>query len=254
MDSNTTKRMSPKFVGLVCIALLSACSTPKSPGDKYGNTEYDPIEPLNRAIFQFNYAVDGVIVKPLTEGYEAIMPAKGQEMVSNAVDNIKEPTTIVNSILQADARNTFSALWRFVINSTVGVGGLFDAATAVGLKERATGLGDTMAIYGADSGAYVVLPFFGPTSVRDGIGFAGDVFSAPVTYADNAVLYSVAGVKTIDTRHRNMKVLNDIYNNSLDPYVSMRSIYTQHRSAAVKTAIKARNESLDLSKKQCHKD
>ncbi len=244
---NKLKKISTFMAVALCAGMLSACATPK--GSENSEVSYDPIEPVNRGIFQFNYAVDSVIIKPISQGYGAVMPKRGKVMVSNFVSNIKEPVTFANSILQADANNSFCTLWRFLINSTVGVGGLFDAASEIGLKNRETGLGDTFAIYGADTGPYLMIPIFGPSSVRDGLGRLGDVFMDPISYTNNPIFYSVIAVKTIEARERNMKLLNDIYN-SIDPYTTMRSVYTQYRAKAVKNAIAQRNKSLEAAKNQ----
>ncbi len=245
---NSLKKVSRLVTVIFCVGLLSACATPKNSTN--GEIDSDPLEPMNRGIFQFNYVVDGVIIKPIAVGYDAVMPQRGQIMVSNFVSNIKEPVTFVNSVLQTDPQNSFCTLWRFMLNSTVGVGGLFDVAGEVGLKNRETGLGDTFAIYGADAGPYIIIPILGPSNVRDGLGRLGDVFIDPVSYTDNAVFYSVVGVKTIEARDRNMKVLDDIYNTSIDPYSTMRSAYNQYRAAGIKNAIKARKKSLDSARNQ----
>ncbi|MEK6745828.1 MAG: VacJ family lipoprotein [Pseudomonadota bacterium] len=246
--AENTLKMFGKFVAVAfCAGMLSACTTPVPSANS--ETTHDPIEPLNRGIFQFNYAVDTVLLKPVAQGYDAVMPKRGQTMVSNFVSNIKEPVTFANSVLQTDANNSFTTLWRFLFNSTFGIAGLFDVASELGLKNRETGLGDTFAIYGADAGPYLMIPVFGPSSVRDGIGRAGDVFLDPISYTNNPVFYSVVAVKTIEARHRNMKLLNDIYN-SIDPYSTMRSIYTQFRAKAIKNAINQRNKSLESAKSQ----
>ncbi len=251
------KKSLKKSVGLVavvlCVGLLSACSSPESNTYKNAEIDSDPLESLNRTVFEFNHTVDGVFLKPIAEGYDEVMPERGKIMVSNFVDNIKEPVTFANSILQVDAHNTFSTLWRFMLNSTVGIGGLFDVASEVGLKNRETGFGDTLAIYGADAGAYIVLPILGPSSVRDGIGRIGDVVMDPISYTKNSIFYSVVGVKTVDARYNNLKLLDDIYASSIDPYSTIRSGYIQHRAAEVKKAINARNESLKASREQSDK-
>lgn len=237
-----------KFVAIAfCAGMLSACATPVPSANSEATP--DPIEPVNRGIFQFNYAIDGVIIKPLAQGYDAVVPERGKVMVSNFVSNIKEPVTFGNSILQTDANNSFITLWRFLLNSTFGVAGLFDVASELGLKNRETGLGDTFAIYGADSGPYLMIPIFGPSTVRDGVGRLGDVFMDPISYTNNPVFYSVIAVKTIESRHSNMKVLNDIYN-SIDPYSTMRSVYTQYRAKAVKNAAIQRNKSIESTRNQ----
>lgn len=246
-----------KASSLLAIALfsglLSACAAPDSTIDKsekYADVDSDPIEPLNRFIFEFNRIVDSIILKPVAQGYDAVVPDRGKVMVSNFVSNIKEPVTFVNSALQTDPQNTFCTLWRFAINSTVGIGGLFDAASEIGLKNRDTGFGDTFAIYGADAGPYIVIPILGPSNVRDGLGRLGDVVVDPVSYTDNAVFYSIVGVKTVDGRYHTLKLLDDIYASSIDPYATIRSGYTQHRKAQIKSAINARKKSLEAARNQ----
>lgn len=244
------KKTSVVTAALLCVGLLSACSTSGGAKDKYADVDHDPLEPLNRGVFQFNRTVDGVILKPVAQGYSYVMPERGKVMVSNFVNNIKEPVTFINSVLQTDPNNSFCTLWRFMINSTVGLGGLFDAASEIGLKNRDTGFGDTFAIYGADSGPYIVIPILGPSNIRDGLGRLGDVLADPVSYTDNAVFYSIVGVKTVDARYHNLKLLDDVYASSLDPYATIRSGYTQHREAEVKAAIAARKKSLEEASKQ----
>lgn len=247
------KKVSSLLAIALFSGLLSACSTPDSTIDKsekYADVDSDPIEPLNRFIFEFNRIVDSIILKPVAQGYDAVVPDRGKVMVSNFVSNIKEPVTFVNSALQTDPQNTFCTLWRFAINSTVGIGGLFDAASEIGLKNRDTGFGDTFAIYGADAGPYIVIPILGPSNVRDGLGRLGDVVVDPVSYTDNAVFYSIVGVKTVDGRYHTLKLLDDIYASSIDPYATIRSGYTQHRKAQIKSAINARKKSLEAARNQ----
>lgn len=244
------KKASSLISVIVCAGMLSACATPHNTKGDYANVDYDPIEPVNRGIFQFNHAIDVVLLKPIAQGYDAVVPERGKVMVSNFVYNIKEPVTFVNSILQADANNSFSTLWRFMLNSTIGIGGLFDVASEVGLKNRETGLGDTFAIYGADAGPYIVIPIIGPSNVRDGLGRLGDYFADPVSYTKDPVFYSVVGVKTVDARYHSLKIIDDIYAHSLDPYATIRSGYSQRRLAEIKSAIKARQKSIDAAKTQ----
>lgn len=207
----------------------------------------DPLEPLNRGIYQFNYAFDTVLLRPVTAGYRTVMPEQGRKMVSNAVSNLYAPVVFFNSVLQLDGENSLATLWRFLINSTFGVAGLFDAASAVGLENRVTDLGETFAIYGADAGPYVVLPIIGPSNVRDAFGRLGDMFMNPISYADDEIFYSVLGVTMIDARSRNMQLLDDIYANSLDPYATLRSSFMQHRAQAVKQAKKKRKSSVSAA-------
>jgi len=207
-------------------------------------SEYDPLEPLNRGIYYFNYAVDAAVLRPVTLVYRTAVPERGRAMVSNAVANAYEPVVFFNSVLQGDAQNSFATFWRFIINSTFGLGGLFDAASSVGLQARVTDLGQTFAIYGADAGPYIVLPIIGPSNLRDAFGRLGDAFMNPVSYMDNAVFYTELGVTAVDARSRNWQVINDIYTDSIDPYSTFRSGFTQHRAESVKKAKRQRDASI----------
>lgn len=246
------KKIGVLVTVIFCTSFMSACATPKNVAGNGEKTvaDSDPLEPLNRGIFKFNRTVDGVLLEPIALGYAEVMPERGRVMVSNFVDNINEPVTFANSVVQLDGQNSFCTLWRFMLNSTVGVGGLFDVAGEIGLKNRPTGLGDTFAVYGADAGPYLVLPILGPSNVRDGLGRLGDVFTDPVSYADNSIFYSVVAVKTVNTRYHNLKLLDDVYKSSLDPYATIRSGYTQHREATIKKAVAAHKKSLSTAREQ----
>lgn len=235
------------FLAVSCVALAVGCADATRQNSKaMENGDFadaDPYEGLNRGLFELNRAIDTVALRPIAKGYEAVVPNRGKVMVSHFVDNVNEPVTFVNSILQADPQNSFASLWRFLINSSFGIGGLFDAATEIGLTDRPTGFGDTLAIYGADSGPYFVIPIIGPSTTRDSFGRLGDVLADPFSYTDNAVFYTIVGVKTVNTRYHKLKLLDDVYANSLDPYATIRSGYLQHREAEVKKAKALRKKS-----------
>lgn len=245
--------MTPRFDHFLRLAACSflfaatvACTTPV--GD---TSENDPWEPMNRGLYQVSYVVDGIVLKPVTQIYRGVVPEKGQEMVHNFVENIGSPITFANSILQGDAENTFATFWRFLINSTVGVAGLFDVATSIGLTNRKTEFGQTLALYGVESGPYLFLPILGPSNLRDGVGRLVDAFTHPAMYVDNnAVAWSLWGITAVDTRSQNYDLLEDVYRSSLDPYATFRSGYTQKRNSANKKAQAARNKAWDKLKQQ----
>ena len=221
------------------LAVLAGCTN--------AGTEDDPLEPFNRAVFQFNYAVDGVVLKPVTMVYRGVMPDKGQEMVSNALANLYTPVTFFNSTLQADPENSFTSLWRFLINSTFGVAGLFDAASEVGLKYRPTDFGQTLAIYGAESGVYVVLPIIGPSTTRDSAGRLADALMNPFNYIDQGFSIALWSATAVNKRSENMQLIDDIYRSSLDPYTTFRSGFLQKRSADIAKAKAARKKSQEAA-------
>ena len=220
-----------------CALMVTACT--KLPGE---GAESDPWEPLNRGLYQANYVIDGVLLKPVTQVYRGVVPERGQVAVHNFVENLQEPITFGNSVLQADPENSFTSLWRFLLNSTVGVAGLFDVASELGLSERKTDFGQTLALYGVESGPYLFLPILGPSSARDGLGRVADAFMHPAMYA-NSTGTSVAlwTVTVVDTRSKYYDIIEDIQKTSLDPYVTFRSAYGQRRANEIKKARAARN-------------
>lgn len=214
-------------------------------------TENDPFEPLNRGIYQFNYTVDGLVLKPVTSVYRGVMPEKGRLMVSNTLDNIYMPLTFFNSVLQGDPENSFTSLWSFLLNSTVGIGGLFDVASDAGLHPRRADLGQTFALYGAGTGPYVVIPIIGPSNTRDAFGRLGDAFMNPFNYVDTGASITLWTATAIDQRSRNTKLLDTVYGSSLDPYATFRSGYTQKRAEDIRRAKAARDKALEKAGKQC---
>lgn len=207
--------------------------------------ENDPWEPFNRGMYRLNYVIDGLLLKPVTQLYREVMPDQGQTMVHNAVSNLQEPFSFGNSVLQRDPENSFTSLWRFLLNSTVGIGGLFDVASEVGLKGRKADFGQTLALYGVESGPYLFLPVLGPSNLRDGLGRVGDAFMHPAMYTnDQGTSIAMWAVTAVDTRSQYYNVIEDIQKTSLDPYVTFRSGYTQRRANDIKKARAARDAAL----------
>lgn len=231
-------------LALTGAAALIAASCTKMPSE-----EYDPWEPFNRGMYQVNYVIDGVVLKPVTQVYRWVMPEQGEKMVHNFVLNLYEPINFGNSVLQGDPQNSFVSLWRFLLNSTVGLGGLFDVASDVGLVGRRTDFGQTLALYGVEDGPFLFLPILGPSGVRDGVGRIGDFFMYPPTYIGNdAVSWSMWGVTLVDTRSQNWDLINDVEKTSLDPYATFRSGYKQRRANEISKARAARNAAWEKAK------
>ncbi len=214
----------------IILTFLTACANVSEEADNR-----DPWEGLNRSIFAFNEVVDGIVVRPVAQIYRGIVPEYGQDRVHNVVSNLRQPVNFVNSVLQGDPQNAFSSLWSFVLNSTLGVGGVFDfAGTNTSLRVRNEDFGQTLGKWGVGSGNYVVLPIFGPSSTRDAFGRLTDVFTDPFNYMNRDVVVTRAVISAIDTRAGNIDLLDDIYDTSLDPYATIRSGYLQKREASVK--------------------
>ena len=216
-----------KYTALAAtMLLLAACAGP---------AEKDNWESFNRDMFAFNEAVDSFLLKPVAQSYRYITPDPIIGRLRNASRNLGEPVTMLNAFLQGDVNHGFSAFWRFMINSTVGLGGLHDVAADAGLKHRSEDFGQTLAVWGVDEGAYVVLPIFGPSTVRDSFGLLVDIASNPFTYTpeDDLAAFGVSAAQGIIRRESLLNPIEDIYETSFDPYISFRSIYLQRRDAEI---------------------
>lgn len=215
------------------VGMLSACSS-----SQYGEV-YDPAETVNRGIFKFNNAVDEAVLEPVAKGYRAAVPQPARTGVRNALRNLKTPTILANNLLQADLTGAGNTLTRFFANTLFGLGGLVDVAGSEGVAYREEDFGQTLGVWGMGHGPYVVLPLFGPSSVRDTTGFIVDGYTDPVRIwlmnSDNeGWYYGRVAVATVDKREELLDVLSDLKRNSVDYYAAMRSAYIQKRDAQVR--------------------
>jgi phospholipid-binding lipoprotein MlaA len=220
-----------RLYGIVTAVMMSVALTGCAT-----TTEEDPMESLNRGIFKFNEVVDNIVLKPVAHGYRFITTPYIRDRVSGIALNLTEPVTVANALLQGDVDRSFIAFWRFLLNSTVGIGGMFDVASTAGLTYRAEDFGQTLGAWGAGSGPYFVLPILGPSNGRDVVGLVVDYFTDPFHYTmeDNTDDFFYAAAKGIEKRERLLDPIDDIYESSIDPYTSLRSIYTQQREAEIK--------------------
>ena len=206
-------------------------------------------EGVSRAMFKFNHALDKAIFKPVAKGYRAL-PAPIRRGTGNAVDNLRSLLTFSNHILQGDIREAGTTAGRFAVNTTVGILGIFDPATKLGLKEQGKeDFGQTLGKWGMDSGCYFVLPILGPTTVRDAVGKVGNIFIDPVyqvthnTEIDNGVVgnasysehnyYYYRGTGAVDFRAKNIESWESLEENSIDLYASLKSLYLQNRDKQI---------------------
>lgn len=224
--------VSKKLLSLAAVLLLAtACSST--------NTQDDPLESYNRGMFKVNEGIDTVLFRPVAKGYRYITPNAIRWRLGNASDNLYEPVSMVNAFLQGDFTQGMTNFWRFMINTTVGLGGMHDVAATAGLKPRREDFGQTLAVWGVGSGPYIVLPILGPSNLRDTSGRVADWFIDPVNYAfrqdgTDWTLYGVRGGQALIERERLLDPIDDIYSSSLDPYASFKSIYEQRRDAEIK--------------------
>jgi phospholipid-binding lipoprotein MlaA len=198
---------------------------------------FDPFEPVNRAIFWFNDKLYFYLLKPIARTYR-VVPEPARESVGRAFSNLGTPVRFVNSTLQLKLQKAGTELTRFVINSTIGLLGLFDPARDMGLKKHDEDFGQTLGHYGAGPGFYLVLPVFGPSNLRDGIGRIGDMLVDPISspYYFKLKQEEVIGLKVFDlinTLSLDKDTYEGIKRDALDPYLYVRNSFLQHRAAKV---------------------
>lgn len=196
-------------------------------------TPEDPYESTNRAIFGFNEAVDDYFLEPVAEGYEYIVPAWGRDRIGSALSNIQEPVTFFNSVFQGDVDNAFGSFWRFVLNTTIGIGGLFDQAQYAGLPKQREDFGQTLGTYGSEGGSYIVLPILGPSNSRDTVGLVVDSLTNPFNYLPGGAVAGITGSRVVHGRSEVLDLTKEIDRTSFDPYSAYRSAYTQRRNALI---------------------
>ena len=198
---------------------------------------YDPLESVNRAIFSFNNVADKVILEPVAKGYKKL-PSPLQSGISNFLSNLRTPLVVVNQFLQGQGSNAFQSSGRFIINSTVGVFGLFDVADKIGLEEKEEDFGQTLATWGIGDGFYIVLPLFGPSNLRDTSGMVMTMMTDPinayvVSEGEAWIVPMRTAANAVDQRSKIIDEVNALRDNSIDYYAAVRSSYYQNRKAAI---------------------
>lgn len=194
----------------------------------------DPFESYNRAVFAFNRTLDGVLIKPMALMYRAAVPQLARDGVGNVLENLTSPVVSANAFLQLDPQHGFVMFWRFILNSTLGIGGIFDFADTVGLHYRYEDFGQTLGAAGMGSGPYIVLPIIGPSNGRDMFGGLVDVAMDPFTYIlDDDARTVRYGVTVVDAREDALDMMEDAERNSIDLYATVRSAYQQYREKQI---------------------
>ncbi len=242
---NRERQIANAGVGLAMLALLSGCATAPDPNlDPEAYADYvetnDPLEPLNRAIFDFNLFIDELLLTPLAIIYRDILPPVMTDGIDNFLANLTEPVTFVNDLLQGEATRAGHTFTRFFVNSTVGVGGLFDVATELEVPDHSEDFGQTLAVWGVGEGPYLVLPLLGPSTIRDASGRAFDsvlidplgflgalVFDYPSELT--AFTFGRTVVGGVSQRAQFLEPFDELQRSSLDFYAAVRSAYRQNR-------------------------
>lgn len=221
-------------------ALLSLAACASTDPDA-GFAAMDPYENTNRAIHDFNVAVDRNVLRPAAQGYDFVTPAVFKHLFGNIFSHLDLPVDFANYLLQGDMRAAGRTLGRFTLNTTIGGGGFLDPATEFGLAREETDFGVTLGKWGVEPGAYLVLPLFGPSTPRDLAGFVVDRAFSPTTYigygtdatAWEVLNPSLAVLERVDLRDRNADLIDELLYESEDSYVTLRSVYLQRRQSLV---------------------
>lgn len=223
--------------GLAALGLAAACLCAPSPAHAQ-TAMHDPWEGFNRRLYAFNEALDRGIFEPVARGYRAITPQPVRHGVTNFLNNLHAPVIFVNDLLQGHPGEAGKTVARFGVNTTVGVLGLFDPATDMGLERRDEDFGQTLGVWGAGSGPYLFLPVLGPSSVRDSIGGVVDLALDPLNWARfhhaNTVRITRGVVTAVSTRESLLDSVDQLRRTSVDPYVSVRSSYSLLRDSAIR--------------------
>jgi phospholipid-binding lipoprotein MlaA len=252
MPSEVFKKILLSVGGIIAVTLLAGCATPPE-GDPEALAEFeqlnDPLEPTNRAIFEFNDQLDTYFLRPVAQGYRAVVPKFGRARIADFLDNMKSPLYFANDLLQGDVGGASVTVERFLLNSTFGVGGIMDVAAPLGLPGHKSDFGLTLGSWGLGEGPYLVLPLFGPSNPRDAVGLAVDSFGDPVDYyfTNNGLKWaswSRTGLSAVSQREAYLDVLDDVKRTSLDYYSALRSLYRQRRNAQINEAKDGRERTI----------
>lgn len=198
----------------------------------------DPFEPANRVVFAFNDGLDKFIVKPVSDVYVGVVPRPVRKGLGNAFDNLGQPNVALNDFLQGKMDRGLGALGRFAVNSTIGVAGIFDVATGMGLKKHSNDFGVTLGVHNATAGPYLVLPLFGPSTFRDAPAVPVRMLTNPLRYADvpDYVSLPLDVLNVAESRVRVGAAIELRDRAAVDPYIFTREAYLQMRRARIDEA------------------
>ena len=236
---------SPPFRALFAAAALlclTGCATRPPASDVEATQEFnennDPYEPANRIGFAINDGLDTYFLAPVARAYRYAVPGAIRRPVHNVLQNMTSPVLFINDVVQTKPRRAGDTFMRFVINTTAGVGGLFDIAAEVGYPYHDNDFGTTLALWGVPEGPFLFLPVLGPSNPRDATGYGVDILFDPLTYAPNGhglrtLEYARIGVSAVDSRERVLDEVDSIKKTALDPYATFRSLYRQNRENTI---------------------
>lgn len=240
------RRLTRAALAILAVAGLAACATRPPADDPEAVAEFeannDPLEPLNRASYFVHDGIDTLVLRPAAEAYRIFLPPELRTAIRNVLANLRSPVILVNDLLQGETQRAATTAGRFVVNTTVGVGGIFDVATRMGLLGHTEDFGQTLAVFGTPEGPYLFIPVLGPSNPRDLVGFGVDIATQPLTWVGSgnnweAVTITRTAAGALDTREGLIDALDAVRNTSFDPYATLRSAYRQRRNAEINNAL-----------------
>lgn len=209
--------------------VLAGCASSRT-ADRHPQ---DPLEPLNREIFSFNRGIDTIFIKPVAGVYHKFVPPQARQGVTNFFSNINDINVTANELLQFKIEDAIKTSVRFIMNTTFGIGGLFDVATHVGLYKKRQDFGTTLAFYGIKNSPYLVLPLLGPSTIRDTAGLAVDFYLSPYAYVAEDVMWTALAINYVNQRANLLEDTGFVDYAAMDPYALVRDIYLGRRNALI---------------------
>lgn len=227
-------RKSLSFAALLPLMLLvTGCASKPDNEQAQQQSNYrdsrDPLETINRPLWDFNYDIlDNYVLRPVTVGYMTVVPKPARKGLVNVANNLNEPASFLNGALQAKPNRAAISAGRFLVNSTLGLFGLFDVASRIGLAEQDEDFNQTLAVWGVGNGPYLMLPAVGPTTVRATAGDVVDNLYFPLALLNTPLALTRAAIKALDSREQLMSMEN-LLDESLDPYAFVKESYFQRQ-------------------------
>ena len=236
----TTIRVSALSLAVMTLLGCAAAPAQKDPRD--------PWERMNRTTYKFNDKLDRAVLRPVAHGYQKVTPSFVRTGISNFLDNLNYPIVVVNDLLQAKFLTAGRDTGRLLINTTLGIGGLLDPASSAGLQKNSNDFGLTLGTWGLHKGPYFVIPFLGPSDVRDGLARIPESYASPQNFINSdAARYSIWGVSLLDARYRLISV-EAALDSAYDPYLFMKNAYLQRREFLVNGGQASPNSESDADK------
>ncbi len=223
------------YAALYGTEIYDPIADPTLPEATRSPQSYDPWEPLNRKVFAFNSAIDRAVATPLARAYAKVVPRPVRLGVGNFFSNLGQPVSAVNALLQGRPKAAGQSLGRFVVNSTLGIGGIFDPATDADIPNQSADFGQTLGVWGWRNSRYLELPLFGPRTLRDGFGLVGDAPLSPIRQLnDDPWRYGLQGLQLVDLRTR-LFALDSMREGATDEYALIRDAWMQRRAYQIES-------------------